>query len=220
MSGPGAARADALPGELARLLHDLRGPLNSAVMHLEVVKRGAAGDAVAGSSLETALAQLGRLAELLPLAFEVACVELGRVTRVDLRAVAAEAVARHPGSTVRLGPAPWPAVVGDERLLVLAVDHLVRNALEAGSGRGADPPDVAVAVEGDAAVLAVHDRGPGLRSCNPRVLIRLGQSTKAGHRGVGLLTVERIARLHGGRLTFESSAADGARVALHLPVAP
>ena len=33
----GAARK--LPAELARLLHDLRGPLNSAVMHLEVLKR-------------------------------------------------------------------------------------------------------------------------------------------------------------------------------------
>ena len=218
MSEPGEPAARPLPSELARLLHDLRGPLNSAVMHLEVVKRVVAGDAVAGDSLETALAQLSRLAELLPSAFEVASLELGPPGRVDLRAVATAAVARHPAGAVRVSPDPWPAVVGDERLLVLAVDHLVRNALEAGSGRDAGPLDVTGATEGDTAVVAVRDRGPGLRSTNPRLLIRLGQSAKTGHRGLGLLTVERIARLHGGHLTFESSG-EGARVALRLPIA-
>jgi len=218
MPGPAEARGCPLPGELARLLHDLRGPLNSVVMHLEVVKRLVAGDRVAGESLDTALAQLARLADLLPSAFEVAGLELGPAGRVDLHAVAAEAVARHPGSTVRLGPGPWPAVVGDERLLVLAVDHLVRNALEATLDREAHPPEVTAATAGDTAVLAVRDRGPGLRSTNPRLLIRLGHSTKAGHRGLGLLTVERIARLHGGHLTFESPG-DGARIALNLPTA-
>ena len=53
-----------LPGDLARILHDLRGPLNSLTMHLEVLKRTAKGDAGAEESLRTALQQLGRLAEM------------------------------------------------------------------------------------------------------------------------------------------------------------
>jgi signal transduction histidine kinase len=47
-------------------------------------------------------------------------------------------------------------------------------------------------------------------------VIRPWHSTKPGHRGLGLVTVERIARLHGGVLRLESPA-DGARVSLVLP---
>ena len=77
MSGPGDARARPLPGELARLLHDVRGPLNSAVMHLEVVKRVVAGTGRGAESLDIALDQLTRLAALLPSAFEVVAHDLG-----------------------------------------------------------------------------------------------------------------------------------------------
>jgi signal transduction histidine kinase len=42
------------------------------------------------------------------------------------------------------------------------------------------------------------------------------QSTKPGHRGVGLVTVERIVRLHGGELRFESPG-EGTVVTLALP---
>lgn len=216
MSGPGDARARPLPGELARLLHDVRGPLNSAVMHLEVVKRVVAGTGRGAESLDIALDQLTRLAALLPSAFEVVAHDLGAREAVDLHAVAVQAVAQHPGATVHVAPGPWPAVLGDARLLTIAVAHLVGNALEASAGREAGPPEVGAVAVGHRVVLSVRDRGPGLRSTNARLLIRLGQSTKSGHRGLGLLTVERIARLHGGHLAFESPG-EGARVSLHLP---
>jgi len=69
--------------------------------------------------------------------------------------------------------------------------------------------------EGDV-MLTVRDHGTGLRTTNPKLLIRLLQTSKSGHRGLGLVTVERVARLHGGRLEFES-VADGTRVTLRLP---
>ena len=66
--------------------------------------------------------------------------------------------------------------------------------------------------------LSVRDHGTGLRTTNPKLLIRLLHSTKPGHHGLGLITVERVARLHGGRVDFESLS-PGARVTLRLPVA-
>ena len=80
------------------------------------------------------------------------------------------------------------------------------------------PVEVRVAQSGDAAIIEVRDHGPGLRTTNPKLLIRLLHSTKPGHRGLGLITVERVARLHGGALEFESLA-DGALVTLRLPAA-
>ena len=211
----GAARK--LPAELARLLHDLRGPLNSAVMHLEVLKRIVAEDPASADSLRTVLQQLVRLSEMLPAAFSVAALETAALERVSLHTVAARA-RQEPGlESARLAPGPWPEVDADEALLTLAVGHLIRNAVEA-TAPGAPAPEVSAGSTDDGVVLAVRDWGRGLPTSNPKLLVRLLHSTKAGHRGLGLVSVERVARLHGGSLAFEALP-DGARVTLRLPAA-
>jgi signal transduction histidine kinase len=207
-----------LPPDLGRLLHDLRGPLNSLTMHAEVLKRTVGDDTAAEDSLRTLLQQLARLAEMLPAAFNVASLERGPSATVDLGAIAA-AARRGAGGPVQLAPGRWPSVVGDEGLLTEALAQLFRNAVEATAAvRGARPPEARAVVEAGAARLTVRDWGPGLPTSNSKLLIRLLHSTKPGHRGLGLVTVERIARLHGGGLTFESPG-DGALVTLTLPEA-
>jgi len=96
-----------LPPDLGRLLHDLRGPLNSLTMHAEVLKRTVRDDRAAEDSLRTLLEQLGRLAEMLPAAFYVASLELGSSTMVDLGA-AAGAAQQAAGGVVQLAPGRWP----------------------------------------------------------------------------------------------------------------
>jgi len=205
----GAARK--LPAELARLLHDLRGPLNSAVMHLEVLKRTVADDPSSAESLRTVLQQLVRLSEMLPAAFTVAALEIGPLAPVSLREVV-ERARQQPGlETVRIVGDAWPEVRADVGLLVLALAELMRNAVEATGADGRAPE-----VSASGTSVTVRDFGAGLPTTNPKLLIRLLHSTKAGHRGVGLVTVERVARLHGGTLSFEGLA-DGARVTLRLP---
>jgi signal transduction histidine kinase len=209
----GAARK--LPPELARLLHDLRGPLNSAVMHLEVLKRTVSDDPSSAESLRTVLQQLVRLSEMLPAAFAVAALESGPLARVSLRSVVEQA-RQQPGlERVRLVGESWPDVRADQALLETAVAQLLRNAVESTAADGR-PPEVSAARTADGAALSVRDWGAGLPTANPKLLIRLLHSTKAGHRGVGLVTVERVARLHGGVVSFESLS-DGARVTLQLP---
>jgi signal transduction histidine kinase len=209
----GAARK--LPLELARLLHDLRGPLNSAVMHLEVLKRTVSDDPSSAESLRTVLQQLVRLSEMLPAAFAVAALEPGPLARVSLRTVV-EHARREPGlESVRLAGDAWPDVHADATLLGLGVAQLLRNAVES-TASGGRPPEASAARSEEGAALIVRDWGAGLPTANPKVLIRLLHSTKAGHRGIGLVTAERVARLHGGTLTFEALP-DGARVTLRLP---
>jgi len=215
---PGGAADGPLPAELARLLHDLRGPLNSAVMHLEVLKRTVAGDPTADASLRTVLQQLSRLSDMLPAAVGVAALEPRHWGTHDLHALAARARDTGGHASVSLGAGQWPRVSGDEALLVRAIGELMANAAEA-TPNGAPPPEVTgtAGADGEVAV-SVRDHGPGLRTTNPKLLIRLLQSTKPGHKGLGLVTVERVARLHGGRLEFESLS-EGARVTLRLPAA-
>lgn len=197
--------------DLDRILHDLRGPLNAVAMHLEILKRALGGDPDALASVATIQHELSRLATMLPKAFEVIALEREKLERVSLRTLVIRAIDEHGLSAVEVQDGPWPEVAGDPDLLALAIGHLLRNALAAtrAAGRPDRPPGVSFETEGsDAVTLVVRDWGPGLRSTNPKVVIRLA--------GVGLLTAERVARLHGGRLSF-GAPGEGTEVRLTLP---
>ncbi len=197
--------------DLDRILHDLRGPLNAMVMHVEVLKRVLAADADALASVATIQQELARLARLLPAAFDVLGLERGEVARVNLRSLVDRALVEHRLAAVQVQDGAWPDVEGDADLLMLAIAHLVRNALAAthSAGRTDHPPRVAVdTAEPGRATLVVRDWGAGFKNSNPKLQIRLN--------GVGLLTVERVARLHGGQLSFGSPGV-GAEVRLTLP---
>jgi signal transduction histidine kinase len=197
--------------DLDRILHDLRGPLNSMVMHVEILKRVLAEDADALLSVSAIQQELSRMTRMLPAAFDVLALERGQVGRVNLRALVDRALVEHRLSPVEVQDGSWPDVDGDADLLVLAIAHLVRNALAATSvaGRTDRPPRLAVDT-GDTglATLVVRDWGKGFKNTNPKGLVRLA--------GVGLLMVERVARLHGGHVSFVSPG-EGAEVRLTLP---
>jgi signal transduction histidine kinase len=196
--------------DLDRILHDLRGPLNSVVMHLEILRRVLADDPDALTSVTTIQQELSRLAKMLPAAFDVLALERGDVERVNLRTLVERAIEEHRLPAVEVQDGPWPDVTGDADLLVLAIAHLLRNADAAtrAAGRADAPPRVGIEADSGSVTLVVRDWGTGFRSTNPKVLIRLA--------GVGLLTVERIARLHRGRVSF-AAPGDGAEVRLTLP---
>jgi len=218
MGAPEAADRPALPADVDRLLHDLRGPLNAAVMHLELCKRLGPDDAEAARCLDTAQQALTRLAQLLPLAFEIVALEPRERVRVDLRALV-EGTRRTPGlERVTLAEGPWPDVHGDRRLLALALTHLLRNAVEATEAAGGEcpPPRVGAAREGHSVVVSVRDWGRGFRGASPKSLLRLTASTKPAAAGVGLLTALRVARLHGGGLELVAPPGGGAEVRLRL----
>jgi signal transduction histidine kinase len=211
-----------LPEDLERLLHDLRGPLNALSMHAEVLKRSVADDPTAAASVRTIQQEAERLADMLGAAMSVVALEPAEAVRINLRDAAAQALAEDNVKDVMIHDGAWGDIVGDRRLLFLAITHLVRNAIEAteAAGAGTPAPDLsASAPERGLVGISVRDHGPGLRSTNPKVLIRLRASIKPGHRGIGLVTVERIARLLGGTVSFEP-ANPGARVTLRVPAAP
>ena len=155
---------------------------------------------------------------MLPAALGVAALEPQPLRVHDLKRLAEQARAERGLTSVTLAGGDWPRVSGDEALLVLAIGELLANAVEATPGAAAAPEVTATAGPDGRVALAVRDHGPGLRTTNPKLLIRLLHSTKPGHRGLGLVTVERVARKHGGTLEFESLP-DGARVTLRLPTA-
>jgi signal transduction histidine kinase len=186
-------------------------------MHLEVLKHAGADAAATRRSLETIERELGRLGRMLPAAFDVVALERSALSTVSLREAVEEAVREEGRAPVGLDGGTWPAVRADRGLLVLALRHLLRNALEATAAAGSTrAPQVGYAADGEAVTVVVRDWGAGLRSTSPRAAIRLSAPQRPGGVGVGLLTAERVARLHGGEVTFATVEGGGAEVRLTL----
>ncbi len=93
--------------------------------------------------------------------------------------------------------------------------NLIKNAIEAVPDHGR----VSVHCErnGDEAVLAVSDDGPGFADLERA--FQLFHTTKPHGTGLGLAVVADIARMHGGRAEAANDERGGARVTVSLPVA-
>jgi signal transduction histidine kinase len=68
------------------------------------------------------------------------------------------------------------------------------------------------------AVISVEDQGPGVPpEIRPRIF-DLFFTTKPGGTGLGLATIKRYARLHGGDVTLEVATGGGAKFVVFLPL--
>jgi signal transduction histidine kinase len=222
---------------LAVALHELRTPLTSLNIQLQAGLRhfGKGPDLVprhdvhhAYKELEASVQRLSRLGDYL---LDVAVIRGGRLEldrkELDLRELT-EAVVRRVRDERRDAPvaltvAPEP-VTGhwDQRRLELVVGNLLGNALKYGDGA---PVDVRVE-KGPlgAAMLAVSDRGPGIRpELKERIFeqfVRVGDRPQEGGFGLGLWIVKEIVSRHGGTVGVESAPGEGATFTVTLPPAP
>jgi signal transduction histidine kinase len=211
---------------LADASHELRTPIAALQASAETLLREQP-DRPERDELEARVAgdaaRLGRLvAALLDLARLEANEQLAREP-VDVGAVAARAVAdaagHLPGATVDVDSDDAAIVLGDADALSRALRNLVDNAITA-----AGPPGrVSVVVERDGAevIASVEDDGPGVPAAQRERIfegfVRL-EPVRGPGAGLGLAIARRVAREHGGDLTY-ADGGPGARFVLRLPAA-
>jgi two-component system phosphate regulon sensor histidine kinase PhoR len=118
-------------------------------------------------------------------------------------------------------------VLGDRDELIRALENLVENALKYGAaGKRVDVTLTSGQTRAGTpeARLAVRDFGPGIAPEHlPRLTERfyrvdVADSRQQGGTGLGLALVKHILNRHGGRLTIDSTAGQGASFCMHVPL--
>ncbi|GGE37889.1 sensor histidine kinase [Actibacterium pelagium] len=124
--------------------------------------------------------------------------------------------------TVSWTPSETPCVVeADQFQLEQAMVNLLRNAMHASSGTGANSIVLNCDKQGDNVLIHVTDSGSGLNGMTLEQLQEPFFSTKSSGVGMGLglaITAE-IIRAHGGTLSAQDCAGGGARFTISLPAA-
>ncbi|AUX21199.1 sensor histidine kinase [Sorangium cellulosum] len=209
------------------LAHEIRNPLNAAVLELHLLSRSI--DRLSDEAIrepmkrrvgivEAEIARLGRLlGEFLELARPRAPlrepVDISRVVR-DVLDLEEEAFASNRVEVVR-DLADDCFALGDVEKLKQVVLNLVVNALDVMPDGGV--LRACTSVDTNEVWLSIGDTGPGI---DPTILAEIFDpffTTKAAGTGLGLAIVRKIVDLHGGRVKVDTHRVTGTTVRVWLP---
>ncbi|MFL5352066.1 sensor histidine kinase [Archangium sp.] len=210
-------------GEAAGVVaHEVRNPLGAILNAVAVLKRDKLGP-VGTSAVEMLAEEATRLDVMVrdlldvvrPLEPRPRPLHPGELARRTLELFRE----RRQLGTVRVSvdEAPdVPVIQADETLLQLALENLLRNAVQASPSGG----EVRVTVQGEPGgiLLTVEDQGPGVSPADAHRVFEPFFTTRTTGTGLGLAVVRRVVLAHGGTVSVGQRTGGGARFELHLPL--
>lgn len=209
----------------AAMAHEIRNPLASISGSIEVLRSTAQLDADDARLVTIVSREAEALNAWLTDFLTYARPNLGELVRVDLRELVDEARAmlEHDGSChsveVALEGGNEVPVRGDPNYLKQVCWNLLSNAAQAMGGEGRIRVVVERLDEGEHGYgrLRVEDAGRGMSEDEQARIFEPFYTTRVGGTGLGLPTVERIVREHGGRVDVESRKGVGTTFVVDLP---
>ena len=218
----------ALGSLAANLAHEIRNPLNSINLNLEMLEEDLSENPTeAQSSLASTRREVGRLGRLMT-DFLTYARPQGTVLRpvrlVSLvEDVKAFLQAEAKAARVHLraaGELPDVSANGDEGQLRQVLINLVLNAVQA--VKDLDPErrvvELAMTRNSDSVELIVRDRGNGVPPADLQRVREAFFTRRPGGTGMGLAVAERIAENHGGRIELSNLEPVGFEARLVLPL--
>ncbi|WP_405239161.1 sensor histidine kinase [Lentisalinibacter orientalis] len=212
-------------GEMtARLAHQIRTPLASALLYVSQIEQGATEPALTRRFAGRAIAKLRELEQMINDMVVFAGGGRGPAERFPVAGLledVAEAAAAHtPGDaeaavvTVVMAE-PGLTMSGNRPALAGALSNLVQNALQM-AGDAARVELGAARTDAGEIWLTVTDNGPGVdESLRDRIFEPFFTTRRQG-TGLGLAVVRSVAGAHGGSVSVENHG-DGATFLLRLP---
>ena len=216
---------------LARLAHEIRNPLSSLDIHVQLLEEDLARaapelrDKTMGR-LEIMRGELHRLENLVkqflnlagPSSLDLQPVEVGRIVGHVCDLLRPEAACREIEIVADARP-DLPSVLADPGQLTQALVNLVINAIQAVEKKGSVTASAAADPTNGILSIAVSDTGPGLPVEREGAIFEPFFTTKSDGSGLGLWIVQQIVVAHGGMIQAANAPEGGAVFTLQLPLA-
>lgn len=204
---------------LAGVSHDLRTPLARIRLGVEMLdektdaglKRGIVEDV---EDIDAVINQF--------LDFARVTAESGGGTDVDINELAHSVSERYlrDGKRITVRPGAVPPL----KLQPLAMQRLLTNLIENALRHAGDEVEIETAANGDSVRISVLDRGPGIPPADAERMLqpftRLNEARSTVGSGLGLAIVDRIAKMHGGRVQLLPRDGGGLEARVEFPAAP
>jgi len=223
-------KQDLLARLLGRLAHEIRNPLSSLDIHVQLLEEDLAKLAPEtrkplNPRLEIIHGELHRLESIVerflrlagPSALELEPVKILKIVAHVCDLLRAEASTRQIEITSQIEN-DLPSVTADPVRLTQALMNLVINAVQAVEKNGRVQVSATKSTTGDTLVLQVQDNGPGIPANKLEEVFDPYFTTKPEGIGLGLWIARQIAVAHGGTLRTENAPVGGAIFTLLLPL--
>jgi len=223
-----AEKRDLLERLLARLAHEIRNPLSSLDIHVQLLEEDLGGlvPAMRGQlapRLEIIRGELHRLESIVdqflrlagPSALDVELVDLSKIVNHVCELLRPEAAAREIEVATQVENA-LPSIQADPVRLTQALMNLVINAMQAVERQGRI--EVSANLVEQAILIKVTDNGPGIPQEKLASIFDPYFTTKAEGSGLGLWIAQQIVTAHGGSIQAQNGPVSGAVLAMVLPL--
>jgi signal transduction histidine kinase len=217
-------RLAALGRVTAGVAHEVKNPLNSMRLWLEVLKGNMPVEPEAQQAVKMLDSEIDRLDRAVKTFLNFTKPLEFKLEETDLRLLldevldAARPAITQAGVELRVDlPSAFPPTLVDSQLMHQAVLNLLLNACEF-TGPGGRIT-LSLRRSGDSAIIAVADSGKGIPAEDQKKIFQLFFTTRPGGTGIGLANTFRFVQLHNGRIEFDSEVGRGTTFRVELPLA-
>ena len=215
---------------LACLAHEIRNPLSSLDIHVQLLEEDLAQAPAqmrekAAGRFEIIHGELHRLESMVkhflrlagPSSLESKQIEVAKVVEHVCDLLQPAAAARGVEIVMNV-PGDLPLLTADSVQLTQALVNLVINAIQAVDGSGRVEVTADTSAENELLTIEIRDTGPGIPPGKQSAIFEPFFTTKADGSGLGLWIVQQIITAHGGVVIASNAPNGGAVFAVHLPL--
>jgi PAS domain S-box-containing protein len=217
-------RLAALGRVTAGVAHEVKNPLNSMRLWLEVLKGNMPIEPQPQQAVKMLDSEIDRLDRAVKTFLNFTRPVEMNLEQTELRSFLEEILDAARPTITKAGielvadlPPNFPAAFLDRQLIHQAVLNLLLNACDFTPAGGRIT--LALRRNGDFAEISVSDTGKGISPEDRNKIFQLFYTTRPGGSGIGLANTFRFVQLHNGRIEFESEVGSGTTFRVQLPLA-
>lgn len=211
-----------------QVAHEIKNPLTPMKLNVQHLKK-AWDEKVPGwqERLErftkNMIEQIDSLSEIASAFSDFAKMPGSNISKIDLHELAKQAIELYGEMhdltiTFKAEGGPPFMIKADKKEILRVFNNLIRNSLQAISGRERGRVDIRLFSEEGYHVIEISDNGVGITEEQAEKIFRPSFTTKSGGMGLGLAIVHNIVVNSGGEITFNSVPGKGTSFYVKLPV--